>query len=261
MSLGQNQKSEQMEANNSIFMPYKLEICVGSISSALVAQEFGADRIELCDNLSEGGTTPSYGMILYCKTQLEIPFFPIIRPRGGDFVFTKDEFQIMREDVLCCREMGCKGIVIGMLRKDSTIDMDRCADLISLAGEMEITFHRAFDRCVSMERALEDLIELGCHRVLTSGGKEFALEGSENLRSLVRQAGFRINVMPGSGITHRNLQKIAADTVAYEFHTTAKKLVESSIDPVNTQPYRTIQTDGNHVQKLKDILKQIGCVY
>jgi copper homeostasis protein len=251
-------ESDQMKANNSIFRSYKLEICVGSISSALVAQEFGADRIELCDNLSEGGTTPSYGMILQSKIQLEIPFFPIIRPRGGDFVFTKDEFQIMREDVLCCKEMGCKGIVIGMLRKDSTIDMERCAELIALAGEMEITFHRAFDRCVSMEGALEDLIELGCHRVLTSGGKESAFEGTEKLRSLVRQAGFRINIMPGSGITHQNLQKIAADTGAYEFHTTAKKLVESSIDPVNSQPYRTIETDGEHVHKLKEILKQIG---
>ena len=195
------------------------------------------------------------------KYSLKFPFFPIIRPRGGDFVFTRDEFQIMREDVLCCREMGCKGIVIGMLRKDSTVDMERCADLIALAGEMEITFHRAFDRCISLERSLEDLVELGCHRVLTSGGKEFAAEGAEKLRSLVRQAGLRINIMPGSGITHRNLQKIAAETGAYEFHTTAKKLVENSIDPVNAQPYRIMETDGEHVQKLKEILKQIGWVY
>jgi copper homeostasis protein len=179
-------------------MSYKLEICVGSISSALIAQAFGADRIELCDNLAEGGTTPSYGMIVQSKTQLEIPFFPIIRPRGGDFVFTPDEFQIMREDVLCCREMGCKGIVIGMLRKDSTIDMERCAELITLAGEMEITFHRAFDRCVSMERSLEDLIELGCHRVLTSGGKEFAPDGTEKLRSLVRQVHMNFIPLPKS---------------------------------------------------------------
>ncbi|MDP3467018.1 MAG: copper homeostasis protein CutC [Daejeonella sp.] len=242
-------------------MSYKLEICVGSINSALIAQAFGADRIELCDNLSEGGTTPSYGMIVQSKSQLTVPFFPIIRPRGGDFVFSRDEFQIMREDVLCCREMGCEGIVIGILRKDSTIDMERCAELIALSGEMEITFHRAFDRCISMERALEDLVELGCHRVLTSGGKEFAADGTEKLRSLVRQAGFRINIMPGSGISHRNLQKIAAETGAYEFHTTAKKLVENSIDPISAQPYRTIEADGEHVKMLKDILKQIGWVY
>ena len=242
-------------------MSYKLEICVGSIGSALIAQAFGADRIELCDNLAEGGTTPSYGMIVQSKMKLEIPFFPIIRPRGGDFVFTRDEFQIMREDVLCCREMGCKGVVIGILRKDSTVDMERCAELIALAGDMEITFHRAFDRCLSMERSLEDLVELGCHRVLTSGGKEFASEGAEKLRSLVRQAGFRINIMPGSGITHRNLQKIAAETGAYEFHSTAKTLVENSMDPVSTQPYRTMEADGEHVKKLKEILKQIGWVY
>lgn len=242
-------------------MSYKLEICVGTINSALIAEAYGADRIELCDNLAEGGTTPSYGMIVECKSQLKIPFYPIIRPRGGNFVFTDEEYQIMREDVLCCREMGCEGIVIGMLKQDSTIDMDRCAELIALAGEMEITFHRAFDRCVSMERSLEDLIELGCHRVLTSGGKEFAPDGTEKLRSLVRQAGFRINIMPGSGITHLNLQKVAAETGAYEFHTTAKKLFEQGLDPVNNQPYRTMETDGVHVQKLKDIIKQIGWVY
>lgn len=242
-------------------MSYKLEICVGTINSALIAEAFGADRIELCDNLAEGGTTPSYGMIVQCKSRLKIPFYPIIRPRGGNFVFTDNEYQIMREDVLCCREMGCEGIVIGMLKEDSSIDMDRCAELIALAGEMEITFHRAFDRCISMERSLEDLIELGCHRVLTSGGKEFAPDGTEKLRSLVRQAGFRINIMPGSGITHLNLQKVAAETGAYEFHTTAKKLLQHGLDPVIAQPYRTMETDGEHVQKLKDILKQIGWVY
>lgn len=242
-------------------MSYKLEICVGSINSALIAQACGADRIELCDNLTEGGTTPSYGMIAQCKSQLKIPFFPIIRPRGGNFMFNNDEFQIMREDVLCCREMGCEGIVIGMLRKDSTVDMERCAELIALAGEMEITFHRAFDRCSSMERALEDIVDLGCHRLLTSGGKEYAPDGTEKLRSLVRQAGLRINIMPGSGITYQNLQKVAAETGAYEFHATAKKLMEYGVDPTNSQPYHTLEADGEHVQKLKEILKQIGWVY
>lgn len=242
-------------------MSYKLEICAGTINSALIAEANGADRIELCDNLAEGGTTPSYGMIVRCKSQLKIPFFPIIRPRGGNFVYTNDEFQIMRQDVLCCREMGCEGIVIGMLNKDSTIDMERCAELISLSGEMEITFHRAFDRCTSLERSLEDLVELGCSRVLTSGGKEFAPDATEKLKSLVRQAGFRIQIMPGSGINHRNLQKIAAETGAYEFHTTAKKLMEYDKDPINGAPFRGIETDGEHVQRLKEILRQIGWVY
>lgn len=239
-------------------MSYKLEICVGSIGSALVAQEFGADRIELCDNLAEGGTTPSYGMIVQCKAQLQIPFFPIIRPRGGDFVFTSEEFEIMRQDVLLCREIGCRGVVIGMLRKDSSIDMERCSELISLAGEMEITFHRAFDRCTSLERSLEDLVQLGCSRVLTSGGKEFAHEATEKLKSLVSQAGSRIQIMPGSGVNHFNLEKIAAETGAYEFHSSAKKSIEYNRDPINRAPFSEIITDGEHVQKLKAILKQMG---
>jgi len=235
----------------------KLEICVGSLQSALAAQAGGADRIELCDNLADGGTTPSYGMLVQCKKLLKIPFFPIIRPRGGDFVFSMDEFEIMKEDVICCRELGCEGVVIGILRKDGSIDTDRCSELIALAGDMQITFHRAFDRCSDLQKGLEDIIKLGCHRVLTSGGKEYAVEGIELLRSLVIQAGSRIIIMPGSGINPLNLLEIAEVTSAHEFHTTAKKLIEYDIDPINDEPYRALETSAETVFELKEILSLI----
>lgn len=234
-----------------------LEICVGSWQSALAAQAGGADRIELCDNLAEGGTTPSYGMLKQCKKLLQIPFYPIIRPRGGDFVFSKDEFEIMKEDVICCSEIGCEGIVIGILRKDGSIDTDRCSELIALAGTMQISFHRAFDRCNDMKRGLEDIIQLGCHRVLTSGGREYAFEGIEILKSLVIQAGTRIIIMPGSGINELNLHAIAKETAAHEFHTTAKKLIEYDIDPINGEPFRALETSAKSVFKLKEILSLI----
>jgi len=235
----------------------KLEICAGSLQSALAAQAGGADRIELCDNLADGGTTPSYGMLVQCKKLLKIPFFPIIRPRGGDFVFSKDEFEIMKEDVICCKELGCEGIVIGMLKKDGSIDTDRCSELIALAGSMQITFHRAFDRCSDLKKGLEDIIQLGCHRVLTSGGKEYAVEGIELLKSLVIQAGSRIIIMPGSGINPLNLLEIAEVTSAHEFHTTAKKLMEYDIDPINDEPYRALETSAETVFELKEILSLI----
>ena len=235
----------------------QLEICVGSWQSALAAQLGGADRIELCDNLAEGGTTPSFGMLVQCKKLLKIPFFPIIRPRGGDFIISKDEFEIMKEDVLCCREIGCEGIVIGILRKDGSIDADRSSELIALAGAMQITFHRAFDRCNDLKRGLEDIIELGCHRVLTSGGKEYAYEGIERLKSLVIQAGSRITIMPGSGINELNLLEIAQETSAHEFHSTAKKLMQYEIDPINDEPYRSLETSVDTVSRLKEILSSI----
>ncbi len=238
-------------------MVNQLEICVGSLQSALAAQLGGADRIELCDNLAEGGTTPSFGMLVQCKKLLKIPFFPIIRPRGGDFIISKDEFEIMKEDVLCCREIGCEGIVIGILRKDGSIDADRSSELIALAGAMQITFHRAFDRCNDLKRGLEDIIELGCHRVLTSGGKEYAYEGIERLKSLVIQAGSRITIMPGSGINELNLLEIAQETSAHEFHSTAKKLMQYEIDPINDEPYRSLETSVDTVSRLKEILSSI----
>ncbi len=238
-------------------MKYTLEICAGSLQSALAGSEGGADRIELCDNLYEGGTTPSYGMIKTCRTLLNIPVFPIIRPRGGDFVYSPEEFEVMKQDVVCCAELGCEGVVFGILKVDGTIDMEKCGQLMELAGAMQVTFHRAFDHCNDHEKGLEDIIKLRCNRVLTSGGEIYAEEAISKLRSLVVQAQNRISIMPGSGITENNLLSILKGTGAVEFHSTAKTRAEmDSNNPVrNTLESYPYKTDIYKVIRMRDILR------
>ncbi|HYK75575.1 MAG TPA: copper homeostasis protein CutC [Daejeonella sp.] len=203
-------------------MDFQLEICANSIQSALAAQAGGATRIELCDNMTEGGTTPSYGMISLCKKLLQIPVFPIIRPRGGDFLYTDEEFEVMKQDVIACRNLGCDGVVLGILNADGSIDTERCAQLIALARPMQVTFHRAFDRCNDLEKGLEVIIALGCERVLTSGGKRYAVDAILILKQLVQQATGRIHILIGSGVNTENIALLAKETGATEFHSTAK---------------------------------------
>ena len=211
-------------------MKYTLEICANSIRSALAAQRGGADRIELCDNMAEGGTTPSAGMIVRCKELLSIPVFPIIRPRGGDFLYTSEEFEVMKTDILKCKELGCEGVVFGILLEDGSIDTERCRELVELAGPMQVTFHRAFDRCRDMEKGLEDIIAMGCDRLLTSGGAVTAIDGLVVLKKLVERAAGRISIMPGSGITGTNLLEIVRESGANEFHSTASVYVSSKMN-------------------------------
>jgi len=147
----------------------ELEVIGFDLASCVTAQQQGADRIELCANPCDGGTTPSYGTIALARRNTSIQLFPIIRPRGGDFLYTELEFQAMVEDIRRCAELGCDGVVIGMLREDGSVDVDRCAELIRTAGAMQVTFHRAFDRVSDPFTALEQIIGLGCARILTSG--------------------------------------------------------------------------------------------
>jgi copper homeostasis protein len=238
-------------------MKFSLEICAGSISSALAAQEGGADRVELCDNLFEGGTTPSYGMMKMCLSLLKIPFFPIIRPRGGNFVYSDLEFITMKHDVLCCLEMGCPGIVFGILLPDGRVDTERCAELVRLSGSMELTFHRAFDRCTDRVKGLEELISMGFNRVLTSGGMDYAVEGIPELKRLVSQAENRISIMPGSGITSENLYQVLTGTGAVEFHTTAKRSParqEGAVHERSPGTQRLYETDLAKVKELRALL-------
>jgi len=148
-------------------MKFKLEICADSVQSAIDAQKAGASRVELCDNLLEGGTTPSYGTITSARDNLEIGLHVLIRPRAGDFLYSDLEFQIMRRDIKICKECGTDGIVIGILKKEGTIDVERTAELVKLAHPMSVTFHRAFDMCINPEQGLEDIIASGADRVLT----------------------------------------------------------------------------------------------
>jgi copper homeostasis protein len=183
---------------------FKLEIIGFTIEGCLIAQQAGADRIELCDNAAEGGTTASYGFIKVAREKLQIELFPIIRPRGGDFFYTDDEFEIIKADVKLCKQLGCDGVVIGMLTNDRKVDKSKCQILVDIAYPLAVTFHRAFDRTVDPFEALEDIIAIGCERILTSGQKTNALEGAALIKDLIEFADDRIIIMPGAGVRNDN---------------------------------------------------------
>ena len=206
-----------------------MEVCANSFASAAAAQEGGAVRVELCDNLPEGGTTPSYAQIALCKKLLAIKVYPIIRPRGGDFLYDDLEFELMKEDIKVCKELNCDGVVIGILNADGTVDMDRCAELIALANPMKVTFHRAFDMTSDLFKALEDIISLGCERILTSGGKSAAISGASVISELIAKANDRIIIMPGAGINASNIAELIKTTGATEFHASARSSVPSGM--------------------------------
>lgn len=211
-------------------MSYRIEIAVTDYTTAKTAAAGGADRIELCTALSEGGITPSYGLISQCRHDITIPLFPIIRPRAGDFLYSEEEFQIIRQDVLACKKMGCDGIVAGFLEQDGAIDRTRTGRIRELAYPMEMTFHRAFDRASDPMRALEELIGLGCERILTSGQQRTAPEGIQLLGQLVEAAGSRIIIMPGSGVRPGNIKQLAVQTGAVEFHASLRRTISSRMD-------------------------------
>jgi copper homeostasis protein len=215
--------------DKNITMHFKIEICVDNIESALEAQNAGADRIELCDNLLEGGTTPGFGTIISARNNLSIVLNVIIRPRGGDFLYTDLEYDIMRRDIDICGENGVDGVVLGILRAGGDIDVDRTAKLIEFAHPMASTFHRAFDMCSDPVQGLEDVVATGANRLLTSGQKDKAQDGAELISQLVIQAGERIIIMPGSGISESNISLIAKVTGAKEFHLTGRKVIDSEM--------------------------------
>jgi copper homeostasis protein len=196
-----------------------VEVCVDSVESARRAEEGGADRVELCDNLLEGGTTPSAGAIAVARHRLGIRLHVIIRPRGGDFCYSDTEMAVMLRDVAMARQLGADGVVIGLLRSDGSVDSARARQLIEAALPLSVTFHRAFDMARDPYEALEDVIALGCDRLLTTGQEPSILEGLELVSELVGRAGGRLIVMPGGG-NERNIAKVAAATGAREFHVT-----------------------------------------
>ncbi len=240
-------------------MKFILEIIGFNIESCIAAQAAGARRIELCDNPGEGGTTPSYGFIKLAKQVLQIDVFPIIRPRGGDFLYNDKEFEIMKSDIQVCKNLGCDGVVFGLLKEDATIDKMRCKTLVQLAYPMSTTFHRAFDRITNSEKALEDIIDCGFERILTSGFYPTAMEGKENLQKLIAQAAERIIIMPGSGVRSTNIKEIAESTGAVEFHSSAKKMIENNMTVLNTNMNENLQQvgiDEKEIEKMIEILTQ-----
>ncbi|MBX7172941.1 MAG: hypothetical protein K1X72_18370 [Pyrinomonadaceae bacterium] len=206
-----------------------VEVCVDSVESALAAQDGGADRVELCDNLMEGGTTPSFGSIEIARKLLNIGLQVIIRPRGSDFLYSDLEFEIMKRDIQICKEIGVDGVVIGILDENGEVDLLRTKELVELARPLSVTFHRAFDVANNADKALEDLIRIGIDRVLTSGQEATAFEGLENITDLVERAGERIIVMACGSLTERNVGKFVEKTKVKEVHLTGFGEIESKM--------------------------------
>jgi len=225
-----------------------------------MAQAAGADRIELCDNPGEGGTTPSYGFIKAAREKLHIQLYPIIRPRGGDFFYSDAEFEVMKTDVQLCKELGCDGVVIGILHADGTVDKERCSQLIELAYPLGVTFHRAFDRVNDASQALEHIIDIGCERILTSGLQPTALEAADTIAALIKQADERIIIMPGSGVRADNIIELAKKTGAVEFHTSARINIDSKMNYTNEamkENLRSVTVDEEEIKKIITNLKSL----
>lgn len=211
----------------------KLEICAFNIQSCIIAQRAGAHRVELCDNPTDGGTTPSYGAIRKTREAVQIELFPIIRPRGGHCWYDDEEFAIMLEDIQTCKMLQCDGISVGVQLQSGKIDTIRMRRIVELAYPMEVTCNRAFDAVPDAREALEAIIDAGCTRVLTSGLKSSAPEGGDMLRQLVLWADQRISIMPGAGIRSGNIAALRDATGAFEFHTSARKIYPPQIDFTN----------------------------
>lgn len=194
------------------------EMCVENFKDAMLAQEKGANRIELCENLSVGGTTPSIGTVKICLKKLSIPVFPMIRPRGGDFFYTEEEIEIMKEDIKYFKSIGVKGIVLGVLNEDKTINFTKTKELVELAYPMEVTFHKAIDEIENPEKSLKELIEIGVKRVLTSGTKDTAIEGIEIIKKMIEEADEKIKIVVAGKVTKDNLEKLSKILSTDEFH-------------------------------------------
>ena len=232
---------------------FELEICAGNITSVLAADLGGADRVELCDNLMEGGTTPSYGTIAMAKEKCNLDVFVIIRPRGGDFVYSEVELEVMLRDVRSAAELGADGIVIGCLESNGTVDYEKCSRLMEVAGGLPVTFHRAFDVTRDPFKALETIGSLGISRILTSGQKNRAEDGLELIKKLQANAGSNLKIMAGSGVNESNLKKIAAGTGIFAFHATLHEVVESK----KTAKEKELDFDGYKVSSTSRIRKMI----
>ena len=245
----------------------KIEICANSVESAAKAQEGGAYRVELCAGIPEGGTTPSFGEIRMARQLLQqTKLHVIIRPRGGDFLYTQLEQEIMLHDIKVARQLGADGVVFGCLTAEGNVDVPAMKKLMNAVGDMSVTFHRAFDMCRNPMEALEDIIELGCHRILTSGQEATAPAGISLLKELIEKADGRIIIMPGCGVKPSNILELAEETGATEFHFSGRSSLESDMiyrnpkvsmgGTVKIEEYQRDVTDVEIVKEAVSILAQ-----
>ncbi len=240
--------------------PLVLEICIDSVESAIASQKGGADRVELCDNLLEGGTTPSAGTIALARKNIDIDLNVIIRPRGGDFLYSDVEFQVMEYDIEGAKQLGVNGVVFGILNQYGSVDVERTRTLVELARPLSVTFHRAFDVSRDPFEALEALVNLGIDRVLTTGQESSALEGLDLITDLVQTAADRIIIMPGGG-TVRSVQKVVAHSGVKEFHLLGTVSVDSPMRHRNPRvfmggelrppEFTRVVTDANRVRAFR----------
>ncbi len=247
-----------------------LEVCTFTLESALIAEQAGADRIELCENYAEGGTTPSYGNIKLAKSKLNIPINVMIRPRGGDFLYSNLELEIMKLDIETCKTIGVHGVVFGILKDDGSIDEKRCKELVELAKPLSTTFHRAFDMVNEPFYTLDVIIECGFDRILTSGLEVNAVKGAHLLSKLIEKAKDRIVIMPGGGVRAENIAELMQTTKAKEFHTSAKTTKKSEMQYYNHKIALNTALNNNEnnmhsvdpdviVGMRKEIVKWINC--
>lgn len=230
-----------------------VEACVDSIDSALAAAAGGAGRLELCDNLAEGGTTPSAGAIAVCREQVGIPLFVLVRARGGDFLHTDAEADASARDVRLARELGADGVVVGGLRRDGTVDLDLMHRLVEAAGPMAMTFHRAFDVCRDPDAALEQLVELGVERVLTSGQAATAVEGVATITRLVQRSAGRITILAGGGVNEDNAAPLVAATGVREIHVRCASPLPSRMQHRNRAvSFRAAASEDDHIRMVTD---------
>ena len=227
-----------------------LEISVERLESGLAAERGGADRIELCGNLSIGGVTPDADLLREVRAQLRIPIFSMVRPRAGDFLHSHAEFAEMKRAITAAKEAGMDGVVLGILTKERRVDLKRTQELTELARPLPVTFHRAFDEIADRHRALEDVIQTGAKRILTSGGGKSAQEGAAALAELIEAAGERIVILPGAGISALNLEQVAVQTGAREFHSGL-----STALPYGSCEYKRFEEE---VRKLAEQLARIN---
>ncbi|HEY4785485.1 MAG TPA: copper homeostasis protein CutC [Bacteroidales bacterium] len=233
-----------------------LEVCSFSFDGCLSAELGGGNRIELCANSMEGGTTPSYGLIKKVREEISLKLYPLIRPRGGDFYYSDDEFEIMLDDIRLCRNIGCDGIATGIQRADGDIDFDRMKRIVDLAYPMRVTCIRVFDLIHDMFGALDGLVDAGCERVLTSGQAQKAYEAAETIAQLVKYAGDRIVIMPGSGIRPDNIEMLVKTTHASEYHASARTFIPSAVSenhPLLKEFGQAIDCDAVQLKMIKEL--------